>query len=80
MNGLERHAKRILGQIAATDREALAADPKRALTERFGLRIRNKPSWLSAGMREAGATGSRSSTTASSCTRHPRSAAARTSP
>ncbi len=42
MNALERHAKRILGQIAATDREALAADPKRALTERFGLRVREQ--------------------------------------
>ena len=42
MNALERHARRILGQIAETDREALAADPKRALTERFGLRVREQ--------------------------------------
>ena len=42
MNAPERHAKRILGQIAATDREALTADPKRALTERFGLRVREQ--------------------------------------
>ena len=42
MKALERHARRILGQIAATDRDALAADPKRALTERFGLRVREQ--------------------------------------
>ena len=42
MNALERHAHRILGQVTAADREALAADPKRALTERFGLRIREQ--------------------------------------
>ena len=42
MNALERHAQRILGKIAATDRDALAADPKRALTERFGLLVREQ--------------------------------------
>ena len=42
MSALEGHARRILGQIATTDREALAADPKRALTERFGLRVREQ--------------------------------------
>ena len=42
MNALERHALRILGLIAETDREAVAVDPKRALTERFGLRVREQ--------------------------------------
>jgi Zn-dependent peptidase ImmA (M78 family) len=42
MNALERHARRILGQIATTDRDAVATDPKRALTERFGLRVREQ--------------------------------------
>jgi len=42
MSALDRHARRILGQIAAIDRDALAADPKRALTERFGLRVREQ--------------------------------------
>jgi Zn-dependent peptidase ImmA (M78 family) len=42
MKALERHARRILGQIAAADRDALATDPKRALTERFGLRVREQ--------------------------------------
>lgn len=42
MNALECHARRILGRLAPADREAVAADPKRALTERFGLRIREQ--------------------------------------
>jgi Zn-dependent peptidase ImmA (M78 family) len=42
VNALEGHALRILGQIAETDREAIAVDPKRALTERFGLRVRER--------------------------------------
>jgi Zn-dependent peptidase ImmA (M78 family) len=42
MNALERHAMRILGRVSQSDREALAADPKRALTENFGLRVREQ--------------------------------------
>lgn len=42
MNALERHARSIVGKIAATNRDALAADPKRALAERFGLRVREQ--------------------------------------
>jgi hypothetical protein len=42
MNALERHAQRILDRLAEADREALAADPKRELTERFGLRLREQ--------------------------------------
>lgn len=42
MNALERHAQSIVGKIVATNRDALAADPKRALAERFGLRVREQ--------------------------------------
>src|SRR5260370_40861823 len=42
MTAVDRPARRILGQIAAIARAALAADPKRALTERFGLRVREQ--------------------------------------
>jgi Zn-dependent peptidase ImmA (M78 family) len=42
MNALEHHARRILGRVPAADRDALAVDPKRALTERFGLRLREQ--------------------------------------
>ncbi|HUY48404.1 MAG TPA: ImmA/IrrE family metallo-endopeptidase [Streptosporangiaceae bacterium] len=42
MNALERHARRILGRLTQEDREAVAANPKQALTACFGLRVREQ--------------------------------------